>query len=152
MDGLRRVLHKRQIRGLNGIDLKAGHLLDSLNSLSVVGAKPDLAIGLICERELEGYPILGALDSRNVAFPSDVFDEVDVPGPNGDLFSSRDFDLSLTAQRDHVLTTWGAMPIGNTTGRTPMELGRGDLLHLGDLVRGPSLELHFHLFGMRLIV
>jgi hypothetical protein len=87
-----------------------------------------------------------------VTFASRVFDKVDVPRPDGDLFSSRNFDLSPAAQRDHVLAAWGAMPIVNTTTGRPMELGPGDLHHLGNLSGVAGGELQFYFFGMRLIV
>src|ERR1700730_8884343 len=115
-------------------------------------SRPVLSTGLIREGELDGHPILRARHSRDVAFASGVFDKVDVPRPNGDLFSSRNFDLSPAAQRDHVLSAWGAMPIVNTATCRPMELGACDRHHLRDLRRTAGGELQFDFFGMRLIV
>src|SRR6202011_4038902 len=87
---------------------------------------------LIREGKLKRHAILRAHHFRDVTFASRVFDKVDVPRPHGDLLASRNFDLSVAAQRNHVLPTWGAMPIVNTATRRPMEFGPGDLHHLGD--------------------
>jgi hypothetical protein len=114
--------------------------------------RPDLSTGLIREGELEGHSILRAYHFRDVTFASRVFNKVDVPRPDRDLFSTGNFDLSPAAQRDHVLAAWGAMPIVNTTTRQPMELGPGDLHHLENLSRAARGELQFYFFGMRLIV
>src|SRR4249919_1170577 len=83
---------------------------------------------------------------------SRVFDQVDVPRLEGDLFSSRDFNLSSATECDHVLAPWAAMPIGNRTGRAATKLGPGDLHQLECLPRVSGCELHLDLFGMRLIV
>src|ERR1700674_3182230 len=114
--------------------------------------RPDLSARLIREGKLEGHSILGAHHFRDVTFASRIFDQVDVPRPYGDLFSSRNFKLSPAAQCDHVLAAWGAMPIVDTTTRRPMEFGPGDLHHLGNLSRAAGGELQFYFFGMRLIV
>jgi hypothetical protein len=87
-----------------------------------------------------------------VTLASCVFDKVDGPRPDGDFLSSRNFDLSPAAQRNHVLAAWCTMPIVNTATRRPMELGAGDLRHLADLGRAAVAELQFYFFGMRLIV
>src|SRR5437879_6121752 len=82
-----------------------------------------LSTGLICEWESEGHPILSAYASRDMTLAGRVFDKIDVPRLERDLFSSRNFNLSSAAERDHVLATWATMPIGNRTGRSPTELG-----------------------------
>ena len=111
-----------------------------------------LSTGLIRERELEGHAILRAHNFRDVIFASSIFDKINVPRPDGNLFPSRNFDLSPAAQRDHMSAAWGAMPIVNTTTRRSMERGPSDLQHLGDFSRAAGSELQFCFFGMRLIV
>jgi hypothetical protein len=54
-------------------------------------------------------------------FASRVFDKVDVLRFEGDLFSSRNFNLSSATECDHVLAMWATMPIGNRIERTPMQ-------------------------------
>jgi len=112
----------------------------------------NLSTGLIREGELEGHPILSAHYFRDVTFASRVFDEVDGPRPDRDLLSSRNFDLSPAAQRDHILAAWGSMPVLDTTARRSMKLSSGNLRHPGDLSRAAWCELQFYLFGMRLII
>ena len=58
-----------------------------------------LSTGLIREREREGHLFLSAHASRDMTFASRVFDKIDVPRLNGDLFSSRNFNLSSAAER-----------------------------------------------------
>jgi hypothetical protein len=57
-----------------------------------------------------------------MTFASRVFDQVDVPRLEGDLFSSRNFNLSSATECDHVLAPWATMPIGNRAGRTAMKV------------------------------
>jgi hypothetical protein len=114
--------------------------------------RPALSARLIRQRKLKRYSILGAHNFRNVAFARRVFDKVDVPRPHGNLFPSRYFDLSMAAQRDHVLPTRRTMPIVYAPARCPMELGARDRHHFGNLRGIAGSELQFDLFGMRLIV
>ncbi len=111
-----------------------------------------IAAELIRQRKLKRYSILRAHNLRNVAFARRVFDKVDVPRPHGYLFPSRNFDLSMAAQRDHVLPARRTMPIVHAPARCPMELGAHDRHHFGDLRGIAGSELQFDLFGMRLIV
>jgi hypothetical protein len=48
-----------------------------------------------------------------MTFTGDVFDQVDMPGFDGNLLASHYFDLSPAAERDHVLAAWSSVPIGN---------------------------------------
>ena len=100
-----------------------------------------LSTGLIREWKSESHPILGARGPRDMTFSSRVFDQVDVPRLEGDLFSSRNFNLSSATECDHVLAPWATMPIGNRTGRTAMKLGPGDLHQLERLTRVSGCEL-----------
>ena len=118
-----------------------------------IGVTADLSPGLIRERELEGHPILRAHHFRDVTLASGVFDKGNGSRPDGNLFSSGNFDFSPAAQRNYVLSTWGAMPIVNATASCClMELRPSDLRHFGDFGRAAGGELQFYFFGMRLIV
>src|SRR5712691_10422885 len=144
----------RLIEGKQTWPYRAGLMLDTTGPTSSAAVcqyrwRPDLSTGLIREGELEGHPILRAHHFRDVTFARRVFDKVDIPRPDGDLFPSRNFELSPAAQRDHVLAAWGPMPIGKVTTRRPMELGPGDLHHLEDLSRVTRVELQFYFVGMR---
>jgi len=83
---------------------------------------------------------------------SGVFDKVDMPRLQGNLFSSCNFNLSPAAECDHVLATRRSVPIGKTARRTAAKLGPGDLRHLEGIVRLPRRKLQLYLFGVSLIV
>jgi len=117
-----------------------------------MGVTADLSTGLIRKGELKSHSILRAYRFRDVTFAGCVFDKVDGPRPDGDFLSLRNFDLPPAAQRNHVLSARGTMPIVNTATRRPMKLGAGDLRHPGNLGRAAGGELQFYFFGMRLIV
>jgi hypothetical protein len=84
--------------------------------------RPALSARLIRQRKLKRHSILRAHNFRNVAFARRVFDKVDVPRSHGYLFPSRNFDLSMAAQRDHVLPARRTMPVVDAAARCPMEL------------------------------
>ena len=107
-----------------------------------------LVIGLIRKWKPERHAILGASYFCDVTFAADIFDQVDMPGLDGDLFALRDFDLPPAAERDHVLAAWSSVPIGNRTGQSTMKLGSSDWEHLEDI----ASELHLDLFGVRLTI
>jgi len=111
-------------------------------------AATGLTIGLIRKWEPKSHAILGAGYFRDVTSASDIFDQVDMTGFDGDLFASCDFDLSPAAESDHVLAAWSGVPIGNRTGQSTMKLGSSNREHLEDI----ASELHFDLFGVRLVI
>src|ERR1700688_2065952 len=92
-----------------------------------------LAALLVGERQLDGHPILASHRPRNMTFSSQVFGKFNVPRFQRNLFATYKFYLPPAAERDHVLATRRRMPIINSTGRRPMDLGTRDLPHLGDL-------------------
>ena len=58
--------------------------------------------GLIREWKRECYPILVTDGSRNVTFARCVFSQLDVPRSQVNLLTSRQFNLSLPAERNHI--------------------------------------------------
>jgi hypothetical protein len=114
----------------------------------IVKSGSGLTIGLIRKWEPKSYAIFGASYFRDVTFAADIFDQVDMPGFDVDLFASGDFNLSPAAERDHVLAAWSGVPIGNRTGQSTMKLGSSNREHLEHI----ASELRFDLFGVSLIV
>src|SRR6266404_2498425 len=74
-----------------------------------------LPCGLIRKRKLDRYPLLSSRDSRDVALARRVFDQFDVSGPHGDLFSTRHFELALAAQSNDVLAARSSVPVAHST-------------------------------------
>src|SRR5690348_16592367 len=94
------------------------------------GCQPALFAGPICrligERELERDALLRPRDFGDVAFAGDIFDQVNVPRPDRNLFTSGDFELRMAGQRNYVLAARSAMPIDHISRRCQMELARCD--------------------------
>ena len=89
---------------------------------------------------------------RNMTFSSQVFSKLNVPRFQRNLPASCQLYLPSAAERDHVLATRRRMPIINSTGRCPMNLGACDLQDFGDLVEAVSVELYFDVLGVRLTI
>src|SRR5437868_4574722 len=81
-----------------------------------------------------------------------IFDQFDVPGFHGDLFSSGHFQLSPSAKRNHILAAGSVMPIAYPAGRCAMELSPGDAQHPKSVVGVAGGEFGLYFFGMRLAV
>jgi len=81
-----------------------------------------------------------------------VFDKLDVPGSHGNLFASRYFELSVSAERNHRLTTGRRMPIAVPAAGCTMKLCSGIAYRLEDIITSAWRELSFYFFGVRLPV
>src|SRR5207249_1239529 len=111
-----------------------------------------LSRGLIGKGKLERYPLLGSRDSGAVALAGRVFDQLDVSWSNGDLFTTRHFELAVAAQRNHVLAARRSMPVAHSTCRCTVQFGSRCRYHFEDVVTIAWGKLGLNLFGMRLPV
>src|SRR2546426_11187907 len=60
--------------------------------------------------------------SRDVTLSGRVFDQIDMAGTDRDLLTSRNLDLSSTAERNHELAPGTGMPLVRAARRPPAEL------------------------------
>ena len=75
-----------------------------------------------------------------------------LPGPTGIFFPPGDFELSVAAERNHILAAWSAMPVFHVASGRTVKFGAVDRKQLGYLGGTAGCELQFHFFGMCLIV
>jgi hypothetical protein len=58
---------------------------------------------LVCEGDRDRDTILRTQVARDVTFPGRIFDQIDVAWTDCNLLTSRNLDLSSTAERNHEL-------------------------------------------------
>lgn len=90
---------------------------------------------LIRQRKRDRYPILVTDGSRDMTFTRGVFSQVDVPWCHADLLTTHQFNLSLPAERNHVLSPGSVMPILNRSRRIAMQFPSGNPHQFENLVR-----------------
>src|SRR5215831_11373974 len=66
---------------------------------------------LIHKRDRDRDAIFGPQIPRDVTFPGRIFDQVDVTGTHRNFLTTRDLDLSTTAERNHELPPRTDMPL-----------------------------------------